>query len=99
MNIISEELRDIATKISNFYLEKYNGDYKEAAAAVSRLKVHDVQIPEGGGIKIILARPGFLIGRKGENLEKLSAYLGAKIFIEECHSWTDLLTPLDYSEY
>jgi hypothetical protein len=47
-------------------------------------------------IRIELARPGLLIGRRAENLIALVKEIGFDIDIVECFNWNDILVPLEY---
>lgn len=88
---------DICAKIGQFYLEESNGDYKEAAKKITLLDLTDVRVIEGG-IEISLGRPGILIGRKGETIDRLQKYLGVNVKIIEKPSVNHLVVPVDYSE-
>lgn len=97
---------EAASKISKFYRIK-NGNneskecYKAAREEISKLKIVDIKATEGE-VSIHLARPGLLIGKKGENIGALQQYLGTRINIVESFHWDEILMeypydPLDYT--
>lgn len=88
--MLTQEVRDIAQKIGQFYLQKYDNDYQLAEQELIRLQITKIEV-EPEMVRITLARPGILIGRRGINIENLTKFLGVKVFIIEdqdpIYSW------------
>lgn len=82
MYLINEKTRQIAEQIGEFFLLENNKDYEKTANFLTRLNISriDVLCSE---VMIHLSRPGLLIGRRGENVEKLEKFLDKKIRIIE----------------
>ena len=72
------DLRTLASHIGHFWLTLQGGvspeHYKKAREAIEVLGISGLDIHKNK-IKITLLRPGLLIGREGENIDKLQAYL------------------------
>lgn len=85
-------------EIANFYAQKFNGDYAKAGEEARKLQITDIKV-SGNEVEISLARPGLLIGRKGENIDKLSAHLKKKIKVVESFHWDVILTPYDPMDF
>ena len=96
------ENRVIAQCIGEYYLEKNNFDYKKTEEDVSLLGITQIE-HKLDTIIITLQRCGILIGRRGENIDKLQKFLASKtkytkldIKEDKIISW---LIPYDYSDY
>ena len=51
-------------------------------------------------LEIYTSRPGYLIGRKGKNIDALQEFLkDYKILIFESFNWNDILIPQNYAEW
>ena len=94
----SQQAEEIGYAISSFYLNKNNQSYSAAQKDVENLKITNITI-ENDVVTISIARPGLLIGRKGENIDALEKHLDKKIKIVESFHWDQILVPYDYSEY
>jgi len=95
----SAKLEQIGYDIASFYLNKNKNDYVAAEKEVISLNITDIQIdPYNSKLRIFTARPGLLVGRKGENLDNLSKHLKREIEIVEAFHWNEVLVPFDYSE-
>lgn len=82
--MLSEEVRDFARKIGQFYLQKLEGDYTLATQAVVDLQISKLEVRESdGSLAITTARPGLLIGVRGKNIDALTKYLGVHVKIIE----------------
>lgn len=82
MEKISEEVKDVARDIGQFYLKKNNGDYKATAQEVLALRISKIEVANGE-VSITTGRPGLLIGKRGTNIDALSHHLKVKIKIIE----------------
>lgn len=80
--MLSDEVREVASQIGQFYLQKNSYDYAATEKEITSLRITTLEIKEGE-VVITLARPGSIIGRKGENIEKLTKFLNRKIRIVE----------------
>lgn len=80
--MLSTEVRDVASRIGHFYLEKNHGDYKETEIEIRRLGITKLVV-EPDKITITLERPGLIIGKRGGNLDSLTKRLGKTVRIEE----------------
>jgi ribosomal protein S3 len=97
--MISEQMKDIATKIGLFILQEQKGDYNAACEEVTRLRIHKLEL-EGDRLTIETSRPGLLIGKRGQRIDALKAYLGLALHIvERTEDITDYIYPYDPSEY
>lgn len=94
MNKPEKNAELVGYEIGNFYLQKFNGDYSKAGEEVRKLQVTDIKVLEDE-VEISLGRPGLLIGKGGENIDKLSAHLKKKIKVVETFHWDVILTPYD----
>lgn len=72
------EVQYVAETIGNFYLDKNQGDYKKTANEIIQLGITKVDF-RGIVVSVTLTRPGLLIGRRGENIDKLTAYLSDEL--------------------
>lgn len=97
------EIREMAALIGQFYLRKHNNDYIATEKAIVDLRISDLRV-EGDKVIIVTARPGLLIGRRGQNIDELTAFLNKKIhIIEEVDPLLAWLVPhpdepMDYDE-
>jgi ribosomal protein S3 len=96
-----EKEEKILNAIGYFYLEENEYDYKETSKNLKELSIHNITY-ENSRVNIYLERPGLMIGKKGENLEKLTGYISN--YIKEKISITvmemninDHLIPFNYS--
>lgn len=80
--MLTPEIREMAALIGQFYLRKHNNDYIAAEKAIVDLRISDLRV-EGDKVIIVTARPGLLIGRRGQNIDELTAFLNKKIHIIE----------------
>lgn len=80
--MLSDEVREVASQIGQFYLQKNDYDYAATEKEITSLRVTTLEIKEGK-VVITLARPGLIIGRKGENIGNLAKFLNRKIHIVE----------------
>lgn len=100
--MISEEVKDIAHRIGQFFLEKNELDYKAACAEIEKLRINNLSIYEKRTngkttIEIETSRPGLVIGRRGEQIDKLSKYLGVEIrLVETKETLLDYLLPYNW---
>lgn len=100
--MISEEVKEIACKIGQFFLEKNELDYKAACLEIEKLRINNLSIfsKRTNGettIEIETSRPGLVIGRHGEQIDKLSKYLGVKIrLVETKETILDYLLPFNW---
>ncbi len=78
----SEEIKHIAQQIGQFILTENHGDYKAANDFITKLRINRLELV-GGKLVIETSRPGLLIGKRGEQIEKLQAYLNLPLHIEE----------------
>lgn len=77
---LSNKVKDIAGLIGEFYLQKNNGNYAAAEHEIRKLNITELSISiteltDDAKVVITLGRPGLIIGRKGENYEKLAQFL------------------------
>lgn len=85
----------IAHKISNFYLQKNANDYAKAKEEIEKLRIFDIRL-NGENVEIYLGRPGLIIGKKGTNIDNLTAFLGEPVKIFKSFHWNDILVPTEY---
>jgi hypothetical protein len=102
-NVNHKKTREVCEKIGQFYLQKHSGNYDKAAIEITKLGITGVLVSHNK-IIIQLYRPGLLIGKKGENIENLQAFLGVSLHIEEesLPKWDDLIildNPEDLNDY
>lgn len=86
----------IGYKISDFYLKKHNGNYKDAAKEVESLNIVRIHLNESKELVVESARPGLMIGRHGANINALQDFIGLKIRLIEAFHWNIILVPYDY---
>lgn len=81
-------INEVLNKIASFYMKKHNNDEKAAEEIVSlRLTKVEVVGPE---VHIHAECVGRLIGKRGENIDNLTKYLGCPVKIfESLDSITD----------
>ena len=101
--MLSDKVRNLATGIGNFYLLKNEGDYARTerellALGITKLEFldHNEKGEPEDSLHITLNRPGLLIGRKGSNVDALTADLKVKIIVhEDTDSLLSALIPYD----
>lgn len=94
----SADIRAICQKIGEYYLDKCERDFVITADKILALQIQNVEVSEDI-VTITTARPGMLIGKRGENLDALEKILGKKIKVVESYfTWTDLITPHQETE-
>lgn len=96
MKLPPQSIHEIAINIRLAFLEKHNLDFQKTRDFIHSLLITDIE--DGDRIIIKTARPGLLIGRKGENITFLEAKLGKRIEIVESFSWADWVTPISPAE-
>ena len=69
-----DRCQQVARLIGEFYLAQDNNSYVEASKSIQMLGITKIDVM-GNKITITLTRPGILIGRRGENIDALTAYL------------------------
>lgn len=103
----SDDMKDVAKKIGQFYLKKNEGDYKKTAEELLHLCISKIEVENppifaaeaSKVVRITTARPGLLIGKRGLVVEALQEHLNMEVrVIEESHSLLDLMTPVQYEE-
>lgn len=80
--MIPPNIQEIASLIGQFFLRENKHDYEATAKFITELRINRLELVDGK-LLIETSRPGLLIGRYGETIEKLEAFLGMKIHIEE----------------
>jgi predicted RNA-binding protein Jag len=96
---ISDAVQFTAMQIGNFYLDEFNGDYDAATEHIIKIRINRISV-EHKTVEIETSRPGFLIGRRGETIEKLEKYLGKKVILKETKQHLlDFLIPVNVDEY
>ncbi len=97
--------QEIARKIGLFYLEKNGNDYAKTEEDLNKLRISRlefIQVPcktcghQEERLQITLERVGLLIGKRGENIDKLVKYLGQEVNIKEEDHILSWLIPIDY---
>lgn len=82
-----DKVREVASRIGAFYLQKNNGDFKATEAEILKLQISNISIddrlPHSVSIAITTARPGILIGKRGQNIDALSRFLGTEVKVIE----------------
>jgi ribosomal protein S3 len=68
------ENRDFARMIGEFYLIKNRGDYKKTSEEIATIQITGVDY-NCRVLRIVTGRPGLIIGRRGENIDKLKEYV------------------------
>lgn len=97
--MITEAVKDVASKIGFYYLQKNNNDYKKTYQELESLRIQQIIVLDIDTITIILSRPGLLIGKHGTNLENLKKYIDKSIYIVEAtETILDYLMPLNLDE-
>ncbi len=76
-----EQLRDIASKIKEYYLDKSINN-ETAKSEIFSLGITRLEL-KNNVLTITLQRPGVLIGSKGSNIEALQKYLNLTIEVKE----------------
>lgn len=99
--MIPEAVQEIAAQIGVFFLRKNNNDYEAARKEILELRISEITYENPpGDVAISLSRPGLLIGRRGEQIDSLTKFLGKQIKIVEVNqSLHDYLLPYDYSQW
>lgn len=96
--MFSNEIKALADKIGEYYLQKNRNDVDAANEEIQRLAITDLSL-DGGVVTIKTRRPGMLIGVRGDNIKKLEEALGLKIKIIEQASVEDLMLRIDEGDY
>lgn len=99
--MLSQQVKDTAIKIGEFYLNKHQGDLAKAHREIRDLQVTDLIVFKNMVI-IKTCRPGLLIGPKGNNISNLATSLGKHVhIIEDENELEGWLLPCenDYDDY
>ncbi len=100
--MITAELQEVARSIGRFYLSKNQGDRDAAQNDLEKLLISEIKL-DNGTVIIHTARPGMLIGKRGQNIFALAKWLEdagwphIKI-IESEWCWLDYLTSGIYDD-
>lgn len=92
---MTDESKEVAARIGNFYLRKNNGDYAASQKEIEQLRISKVEVTVDGNCVIITtARPGLVIGRRGQNIDALTDALRMKVrIVEEADPLDSYLIP------
>lgn len=80
--MLSQQIKEVAHNIGQFYLNKCKFNYDEARKAIEGLHISKVDVVNNT-VQITTARPGILIGARGENIENLTKFLNMKVCLFE----------------
>jgi ribosomal protein S3 len=84
---------ELAQQIGQFYLQKNNGDYEKTADEISKLQISEV-IPIGITMAVIkVSKVGLMIGKRGEDIKNLEAFLKRRLFLIEHQTIQDIIIP------
>ena len=99
LKMITEDIKDVASKIGFYYLQKNNNDYKKTYQELESLRIQQILVLDSSTITIILSRPGLLIGVRGTNLDNLEKFINKSIYIVEARETIlDYLMPMNLDE-
>lgn len=97
----TDEAKEVAANIGQFYLQKNKGNHKAAEAELTGLRIVDIKIAKQDGrrdVAIYTFRPGLIIGVKGKNIDALEKWLKTKVRVFESDCWLNHLVPLNFDE-
>lgn len=98
--MLTQEIKDIAMQIGQFFLNRNNGDYVKTEKQITDMRINNISLSTDGKLVIELSRPGLLIGRKGIQITDLTNYMGRPIHIVETMEHVyDYLVPRPYWDY
>ena len=80
--MLPEQVKEVAARIGQFYLDKNKGDYKVTENEITDLCIASIDMANSE-VTIVTGRPGLLIGSRGKNIEALEKYLNMRIKIVE----------------
>lgn len=84
---------ELAEQIGQFYLQRNNGDYEKTADEISKLRIAEI-IPIGITMAVIkTSRVGLMIGKRGEDIKDLEAFVKRKLFLVEHQNIEDWIIP------
>ena len=89
---MTKNQKELAEQIGLFYLSKCEGNYDKAREEIERSGITNI-LPIKDIAVIWTRRPGILIGKRGENIEKLESFIHYKIHIIEEESILDYIIP------
>ena len=94
MKTITYEVQNVAREIGQYFLQRNGQNYAKAAEEIIRLRISKIEV-KGEELTIVLGRPGLLIGRGGQVIRGLEAFLKAKriTVIEDETPLLDALIP------
>lgn len=100
---LPDKVREVASRIGAFYLQKNSGDYKATELEIMKLRISkidvDDRLPHSVSIAITTARPGLLIGKRGQNIDALTSFLGTNVkVIEDRDPLSAWLIPDQYGD-
>jgi len=85
--MIPDKVKEAARNIGAFYLQKNHGDFKAAELEILKLQISSISVddklPNSVSIAITTGRPGLLIGKRGENIDALTKFLGTQVKVIE----------------
>ena len=97
--MLSQQTKEAASKIGEFYLQKNNRDYKATENEILNLRISLIRVLDDGAVEITTERPGLLIGRRGINIDELTKFLGVRVhIIEERDPINSYLIPQEWDD-
>lgn len=94
----SNEIKEIAADIGQFFLDKNKGDYLKTKHEIENMRVNSISIDDNKVI-IELSRPGLLIGWRGEQIHSLIKHLERDVrIVETPNHIEDYLIPYHYND-
>ena len=76
--MLPKPIREAAKLIGEFYLQKNNGDYNKTEQEIINLRISKLEII-GNKLHITTELPGWLIGKRGENIYKIETLFKEKM--------------------
>lgn len=80
--MLDNEIREVASAIGQFYLQKNSGDYQAAEKEIHSLLISKIEVTHNS-VSVTTGRPGLLIGRMGRNVDALSKFLKKEVRVIE----------------
>ena len=97
--MLAPNVVEVARRIGLFYLQKNSQDYAKTEKELTDLRISKIEV-DVKNVTVYVSHVGLFIGRRGENIGKLSKFLKLEVkIVEDRDSIYDALIPRKLEDY
>jgi len=97
--MLAPNVVEVARRIGLFYLQKNSQDYAKTEKELTDLRISKIEV-DVKNVTVYVSHVGLFIGRRGENIDKLSKFLKLEVkIVEDRDSIYDALIPRKLEDY